>query len=208
MKLTRREVTASLLAGLAIGVSSLPAIANNGARRAHRPQPNRARANRLIRQSDKKGGHFSRRHVGKPLSYLKARATTRNARRQFRTAARRSMAKPSTSNASKVRARKYLKRSPKRQKRAEFSTFADPSIAQASLARALTRNETAIRAWLRGNKPRLTIQTRVPRSAGAVYLPGSGRVVQPKKAIFVLHRDGRAFRLHTGYLTSNGVGKL
>ena len=205
MEISRREIAAGLLAGMAFGFSSVPAVSKNGIRSNRRTQPNRTRASRLIKQSDKRSGHFSRRHVAKPISYLRARAVTRKARADFRGAAK----KPKANTASRSRVAKHMKRVPKRQKRAEFSTFSDVRIAQASLARALTRNDKTIRAWIRsGRRKTLTIQTTVPGSAGAVYLPGSGRVVQPKKAIFVLKRDGRAFRLHTGYLTSNGVGKL
>jgi len=89
-------------------------------------------------------------------------------------------------------------KAPKRRK--EFSTFANEQVAQAALSRALARNDKAIRAWLAGGEKRFTIATAVPASSGMVYLTGSGRTVPPKTAVFVLRKDGRGFKLHTGYL--------
>lgn len=205
MRLTRRKLLSTLMAFAGFGLVSNRASANPRLQ-ANRSRPSASqksnlRAARLISQSERRGGHFNNRHVGKPLSYLQARDKAPSMRAGFAAAARGARVPNPATTARVARA---MTTAPKQSRRKEFSTFSNQEVAQAALSRALTRNDAQIRAWLKSGKPRLAIQTKVPGSSGIVFLPASGRVVQPKKAIFVLRRDGRAFRLHTGFVSSAG----
>jgi len=203
--MTRRDIGATLLAAAVVALVPLPVAAQRRAPATRQTSTastrSHLRAARLIARSELRGGHFNRLHVAKPLSFLRARAV--NVRGAFKTAV--SGRRPPSQNALR-RAARGNGGVQKKKKRREFSTFASEPVAQAALARALTRNDAQIRAWLRsGAQNTFTLQTRVPGSSGTVYLRNSRRVVTPKKAVFVLRRDGRAFRLHTGYVTSKGA---
>jgi len=205
MILNRRNFSTYALAFLIL--PSNAAWSKNGSHSNAAKQSASSRSGRtasiLIRQSDKKGGHFRSKHLAKPLSYLKARA--RNGSPTSAKSAKSKLSKRQASAASRARVSRALKQPPRKVRRKEISTFANEMIAQAALARAIERNRGQLRTWLASKqKTPLALHTKVPKSAGAVYLPGTNRVVPPKKAIFLLKKDGSRFRLHTGYLTSIG----
>lgn len=211
MGLTRRGVLASLLSVPLVFLIPVQAYAKRGSgagrsfsNSAAASRKSNARAARLISRSKDLGGHFVKRHVAKPPSYLRARATAPHLNTAFKTAVR--PTKP-PSKAARKRVAKLVKGRYGKAKRKEYSTFNNEQIAQAVFSRALARNDARIRAWMKSGKKRFVVQTKVPGTSGIVYLPGSDRMVQPKKAVFVLQRYGRSFRLHTGYLSSRGGPK-
>lgn len=163
-------------------------------------------ASRLISQSERRGGHFNQRHVGRSVGFLKARSGMKDFNKF--SGAKKSKVRRSISRSTKSKVSKSLKNHPKKMRRTEFSTFANQKVAQALMTRAIERNREKIRAWIKsGSRKPLAIVTKAPASAGTVLISKTKRLVKPKQAVFILRKDHKQFRLHTGYLTSHNIGK-
>lgn len=200
----------AVLLGVAAALFSSVAFAKNHLRnKAGQASARSMRTSRnLIRNSERKGGHFNTKHVNKSRRYLKRRARRDMERaRATRSASRRKQNPQRASKNQALQNARRAKQTKVRKRNFDRSSFSSKRQAELALARAIDMNRSKMRKWMKGGaRSPLTIYTPLASGGGTIYRGRTGEFVRARSAQFVLRRDGKRFLLFTGY-PSNRVFK-